>query len=283
MPTQLDQILERAESLPRLDNTTTRLITVINDPGSSITQIVDTIRYDAAITTELLKRCNSAYFGIERKITSIDDAARYLGADKLMQLVLAAHSQSMLSPAQSGYGLTPGALWTHSVGVALGAAALGQRLKLPDRGLLFTAGLLHDVGKVILNEHVGEAYAQIVERVQRERQSFVEAEREILGYTHSEVGGLVAERWNLPEPIVLAVRHHHEPSAVRPANPIVDVTHLADVACLLLGIGGGDDGQMYRADAGATTRYELQEHDIDLIGAGVVSELRSVQEIFESS
>lgn len=282
MPTQLDQVLERVEGLPRLDDTTSRLINVINDPSSSMADIVDTIRYDTSLTTELLKRCNSAYFGLERKITSIDDAARFLGTAKLMHLVMAAHSHSLFSPPQSGYGLPPGALWVHSVGVAIGSATLAERLKLPDRGILFTAGLLHDVGKIILNELVGEVYAQIIELVRDRRFTFTDAERELLGYTHAEVGGIVAERWNLPDPIVLAVRYHHEPAAVNPPNPIVDVVHLADVACLLLGIGGGDDGQMYRADTEVIARYGLHEHDIEMIGAGVVAELKSVREVFET-
>ena len=121
---QLDELLEHAASLPKLPNTTLRLIHVVNDPGSTVQQIVDTIRYDQTITTELLRLCNSAYFGLSHTVASIDDAVRFIGTAKLLQLVMAAHTQALMGPEQVGYGLPPGALWTHSVGVALGCLSL---------------------------------------------------------------------------------------------------------------------------------------------------------------
>lgn len=280
MTTRMDDILARVERLPRLPGATLRLIQVVHDPGSSMRDIVNTIRYDAAVTTDVLKRCNSAFCGVERRVTSIDDAATLLGAAQLVQIALASHTRAMLSRAQPGYGLPPGALWANSVAVAIGAAALGQRLKFAQGGLLFTAGLLHDVGKIILNEHVATEYAEIARRVASERVSFCDAEREVLGCTHAEVGAQIAERWGLPAEIIQCMRYHHEPSALIPPEPCVDVVHLADVTCILLGIGGGDDGQMYRADEGAIERTGLGEREFESIGALIVGELKNIQHAF---
>jgi putative nucleotidyltransferase with HDIG domain len=278
---KLDELVRETESLPKLPDTTFRLMRVLKNPASTVRQIVDVIRYDQTVTTRLLRLCNSAYFGLSRQIVSIDDAVRYMGTAKLMKLVMTAHSQALLAPEQTGYGLPPGALWSHSVAVALGCEVVADQLGMEERGTLFTVGLLHDIGKTVLNEHVGTEYATIVERVNEQRISFDEAEREVLGVTHSEVGELVAKRWNLPQPIPRCIRYHHEPASSPRTDASIDVVHIADAACLLFGIGGGDDGQMYRVDEAVLERTGLREADVERIGAGVVAELKVVQEHFK--
>jgi putative nucleotidyltransferase with HDIG domain len=193
---------------------------------------------------------------------------------------MASHTQALLSPPQEGYGLRPGALWTHSVAVALAAQAVAKRLRLLEKGVLFTAGLLHDVGKVLLNEYVATEYEQIAARVSQHQLSFIEAEQQILGFTHPEIGGRVAERWGLPEPIQRCIRHHHEPDALSLPDPLVDTIHLADAVCLLMGLGGGDESLLYRAQPAVVARYALATHDIESIGAEVVVELKAVEALF---
>lgn len=276
----LDQIAERVETLPRLPDTTFRLLQVANDPKSSVGQMVEVIRYDQTITAELLRLCNSAHFGLSRPIVSLDDAICYVGTAKLLQLVLAAHTRAMLNRAQEGYGLPPGALWTNSVGVALGAHLFALRFGLEDSGLAFTAGLLHDVGKIVLNEYVAAEYAQIARRVAEEKISFLEAERAVLGFTHAEIGERVAQRWDLPAAIVRCIRYHHEPERLAPPDPLVDVVHLADAICLLMGVGVGDDGLLYRAHPDVLARHQLTARDLEGIGAEVVLELKTVRKMF---
>lgn len=278
----LSRVLEKIDALPRLPDTMLRLMQVLRDPNAAFDQIVDTIRYDQAVTTEVLRRCNSAFFGISRNITSIDEAAKHVGAARLLQIVSAAHARSLLGPEQTGYGLAPGALWEHSVAVAIGAEKIGEKRRL-DVGTLFTAGLLHDFGKVLLNEFVRDEFAHIVDIVSRERIPFTQAEERIFGSNHAEVGALVAERWGLPDAIVRCIRHHHDPSALAPPDPLVDAVHVADCTCLLLGIGGGDDGTMYRADPAALARGGYHERDLEALGAEIVAELRAVQEVFTTA
>jgi putative nucleotidyltransferase with HDIG domain len=276
----LDRVMEAVDTLPRLPQTTLKLVQVIHNPRSTIRQIVELIRYDQTMTTELLKLCNSAYVGLARKVASLDEAVRFLGTAKVLQLLVTAHSRTMLSKPQDGYGLPAGALWRHSVAVALAAQLVARRNTAPESGVLFTAGLLHDVGKVLLNEFVSREYAEIAARVQAEQVSFFEAERAALGVTHAEIGAAIAERWGLHADLVRCIRHHHEPGELPEPDMLVDIVHVADGIATTFGVGCGDDGLLYRADEAAVERCGLESLDIDALGAELVCELRSVEEMF---
>lgn len=278
--TRMDEILDRVAAIQPLPDTVMKLINVVNDPKSTIDDIIEVIRYDQAVTTQMLRICNSAYFAVSREIDSLNDAIRMLGTIKILQLVMAVHSNSLLAKQQSGYGLEPGILWKHSVGVAITATWFAERLHYPNSNLAFTAGLLHDVGKTILNEYVGREFAEIVRRVSDENLSFSEAEHAVLGFSHEEIGAKVAEKWQVPEHITLCIRYHHEPKELTPPDPLVDAVYLANCVCLLLGIGLGSDGLSYRADHVIMERYNLRESDLELAGTQMMLELKRVTQMF---
>ncbi|MCK4658130.1 MAG: HDOD domain-containing protein [Phycisphaerae bacterium] len=280
---QIDRILEQIETLPPLPDTAMKLVAVVNEPSSTMDDIVEAVKYDPAVTTEVLRLCNSAYFGLSRKVTSLNDAMVYLGTVKVLQLVMAVHTGTLLRKPQVGYGLEPGVLWKHSVAVALASAAVGQKLRLPYTGLLFTAGLLHDIGKVILNQYVAEEFTEIARRVTQDKLTFLEAEQQVLGFSHAEIGGRLAEKWQLPEPIVRCVYHHHSPAAINPPDPLVDAVYVANTICLLLGIGLGEDGLSYRADEEVMRRHTLTERDLETIGLQITIDLKQVEQMFDNS
>lgn len=276
----VEEIVDRVGSLPPLPDTVLKLMNVMADPHSTVDNIVDTIKYDQAVTGEMLRLCNSAYFGLSRKVTSLNDAMVYLGTVKVLHLVMSVHTNSMFAREQKGYGLEPGVLWRHSVAVALASTLVAQRLKLADTNLVFTAGLLHDIGKVVLNEYVADEFVEIIRHVTDDHMSFVEAEHQVLGFSHEEVGAMIAEKWKLPDAIVRCIRFHHEPAKLDPPDILVDTVYLADCLCLLLGIGLGEDGLCYRADPAVMERHELHERDLELIGAQMMTELRRIEELF---
>ena len=277
---RIDEILAQVGEIKPLPGTVLKLIQVVNDPRSTVNDIVETIRYDQAATTHMLRLCNSAYWGLPREIHSLNEAIRFLGMMKVLQLVMAIHSNALLSRGQAGYSLPPGVLWKHSVAVALASSAFAQRVKLENANAAFTAGLLHDIGKVVLNEHVAEEFREIVTRITEQKVGFTDAEREVLGFSHAEIGARVAEKWQLPDAIARCVRYHHEPGEIDPPDPLVDTVYLADCICLLLGIGLGSDGLSYHADEAVAERYNLAEQDLEIIGAQVMTELKRVEQTF---
>lgn len=278
--TNTTDILASVKSLAPLPQTAMKLMQVINDPHAGVDDIIEAIRYDQAVTSAMLRICNSAYSGISRKINSLNDALVYLGAAKVLQLVMSVHAKTMFAAPQRGYGLEPGVLWKHSVSVALAASAFATRLDLVDTAPAYTAGLLHDIGKVVLNEYVAEEFTEIIRRVHENNVSFIEAEQEVLGCSHQEIGALLAEQWQLPEAIVRCIRYHHTPGHLNPPDALVDTVHLANCVCLMLGIGVGDDGLFTRADAEVMQRHGLREHDLEAISMETLTELKRVQALF---
>ena len=279
----MDDILDSVGSLPPLPDTALRLMGVLNDPRSTLDDIVEVIRYDQSVTSEVLRLCNSAYFGISRQVTSLNEAMLRLGTVKVLQMVMSVHTNSMLRQEQEGYGLERGVLWRHSVAVALASSIVAQRIDLPNANLVFTAGLLHDIGKVVLSQYVASEFAEIVRLVTDESQSFSEAEERVLGFSHEQIGAVVSEQWRLPEPIVRCIRYHHEPGALEPPDPLVDTVYLANTVCLLLGIGLGTDGLCHRADEAVMERHNLCEQDLELVSLQLMTELKSVEQSFAES
>ncbi|HRX83785.1 MAG TPA: HDOD domain-containing protein [Phycisphaerae bacterium] len=273
---ELSVLLDRIDALPPLPATSVRLINVIGDPSASVTDIVEVIKYDQALTSEVLRLCNSAYFGLSRQIASLNDAMVCLGTLKLLQLVMSVHANAMLTLPQEGYGLEAGMLWRQSVATALAAADFAKRVRYQNVNLAFTAGLLHDIGKIVLSRHVAEEFTAILAQVNEKKCTFVEAEREVLGFDHTQVGGLVAERWKLPEAIVRCIKYQYEPQRLNPPDALVDVVYLGNCVCLMMGIALGTDGLTYRADDAVAARYKLAEPDLEAVGMSMFSELERI-------
>ncbi len=275
----VESILEQVGTLPPLPSTSVRLMNVIADPKATLEEIVEVIKYDQALTVRVLKLCNSSYFGLSRQVTSLNEAMIRLGTVKILQMVMSIHTGAILSKEQEGYDLSQGMLWRHSVAVALGSAAFAKRLGLPNTSLSFTAGLLHDIGKVVLSKYVADEFTEIIRRVMEENKAFSTAEREVLGYDHTQIGAMIAEQWQLPEAIVHCIRYHHNPEGFNPPDALVDTVYLSNCVCLLMGIGLGTDGLSYVADSAVAERHGMGEQDLEKIGLQIVSELHNLPEI----
>jgi putative nucleotidyltransferase with HDIG domain len=279
----MEDIIARIGEIQPLPGAVLHLISVVNDPKSTVSDIVDTIRYDQALTARMLRICNSAYFGLSREVESLEDAMRILGTLKVLQMVMAVHTGVLLKRGQDGYGLEPGVLWKQSVAVAIASTLFAERTRPTNVGLTFTAGLLHDIGKVVLNEYVAGQFMAIVQLVSEKQVSFLEAERQVLGFSSTEIGARMAEKWKLPESIIRCIRYHRTPGELNPPDILVDTVYLANTVCMLCGVGLGTDGLAYPADPLVMERYHLKESDLETVGAEMLIDLKRVQTMFAES
>jgi putative nucleotidyltransferase with HDIG domain len=225
---------------------------------------VKLIEYDQSITANILRISNSAYFGTRHKIKTIHDAVVYLGQQNLIHVIQTAGASRFYRKASEGYVLQAHDLWKHSVAVAVMSQILSQQGLQRVDPTLYTAALLHDIGKVFLGEYVRESLQKIEELVEQKGYSFLEGEKEILGVDHAALGGMIALHWNFPEEIREGIAYHHEPGLLEEKENLLPwLIHLADQLCLMIGVDGGVDGLAYNGLEESLTRFNLKSKDLE--------------------
>jgi putative nucleotidyltransferase with HDIG domain len=265
--------------LPAFPATVHKVTSLINNPDSSLSELVEVIRLDQAITANILRMCNSAYFGLRHKVDNVHDAIMYLGKQNVVRAVMAAGVSRFFKDAP-GYEAEAKNLWEHAVGSALMSQILARKILKREDSILFTAALLHDIGKVILGEFVSEKYHEIKNVMSVRSCSFLEAEEEVLGINHAGIGGAITAAWNFPQDIQQAIANHHRPDR-HPAttNPMPWLIHLADQGCLMMGIGWGTDGLSYHGFDEAMSQFRLTQKDFEEAMTLLVPELNSAREL----
>ncbi len=259
----LEKILKGVHELPPFPVVIQRVLQLVDDPRSSAQDVVKVIQYDPSITADVLRLCNSSYFGLGRTVDSLREALVRIGFNQLLEIILSRESVQLYEKACQGYDLDQGALWRHSVACALLSGIVAQRLNREASPATFTAALLHDIGKTVLSQFVRDYFEEVRDLTQKRRLSFVEAEREVLGIDHAELGGRITELWRFPQGIVSPIRYHHTPFLTRENPDAVQLIYLCDTVALMTGIGGGADGLSYRAHGEVMKQYQLKGKDIE--------------------
>lgn len=262
--TSLETIVEAVNDLPALPHVVIKVMELTEDPNSTAQDINAALNQDQGMTAKVLRLANSAFYGFPRRISTVTDATVFLGFKTVRSIVMAASVSDILSQEIEGYALAPGELWKHSQSVAMAARFVAKKAKYGIVDVAYTAGLLHDIGKVILNNNIKEAYHEVVERVMTENIPFMEAENQVLGFDHATVGARIAEKWNLPAELVEAIAFHHNPEKAQVNKNLTSIVHVADAVCLAMGIGIGIDGMLYPFSQEALDMLKMNESEIDL-------------------
>ncbi|MFA6988910.1 MAG: HDOD domain-containing protein [Candidatus Gastranaerophilaceae bacterium] len=264
MTKKLDKLVSQIDKLPNLFNVGVLVLKKMEDPETQAKDLAKFISIDQALTTQILKVCNSAQYGFSRKISNLQEAITKLGFKTLKSIIFVSISQGVLRRDVAGYGLEKDALWLNSITTAFYAKKIAQISKYKDPDTAFTAGLLKDMGKIIINQHVMECHKDIFEKVEKQQITFYDAEIDILGYSHAEIGARVAANWNFPEELVSSIRYHHKPAEYNGDNKevkqLVYIVHLADIMTILAGSGIGADGMMYTLDMSTFEVLELNSN-----------------------
>jgi len=210
---ELQAMVSKLQALPSLPSLYFEVTSELEKSEPSITRIARLISQDMAMTAKMLQLVNSAFFGLRGEVSSSLQAVQLLGLDTLRALVLSTHvfdrfRSELVGEAETSY------LWTHSLVAASFAKHIAAFEKASRRTIedCFTAGLLHDAGKLILSFSMNSKYARVLEVVRKQGCGLLEAEREVLGCNHAEVAAYLLGSWGLPEAVVEGVAWHHDPS-----------------------------------------------------------------------
>jgi putative nucleotidyltransferase with HDIG domain len=275
-----NDILAKVRTVPSIPSVVVKLRQYLSDPDISFAELAKVIEYDPGLTANLLQLANSAYFGWSGKIKTVKEAITRLGTNRIFQMVLCMSVAPLVRKPVKGYDLESDGLWKHSIAVAICAEQLGKILKISNFEEAFTAGLLHDMGKVLLGTFVDVDVEPIKDLVKNEGMSFNEAERRVLGIDHAEAAAELLQYWKLPENMVAAARWHHNPElADEKHREIVDLVHVADILCIRMGWGIGTDGPLYCVNEEAEERLgvndQVEDEVTDRVGAAI-DELKDI-------
>ena len=275
----LDKIMAKVDAFPSIPGSTVKLLKMLEDSETPVQAIEDVLRLDPGMTANVLKLTNSAYFGLPSKVGSVKRAVMLLGMKKIKQLVMASCMGTVMDRSIPGYDLPAGELWRHSIAVSVAAEGLSRELKLNETEDIFTAALVHDVGKLILGQFIQEDLAA-VQTAAGNDMSFEVAEREVLGTDHAEVGARILSQWSLPDDLVHAVRWHHNPEGADASRRTTDIVHVANVLCLMIGIGVGREGLQYVPSPEVTRRLGLKSLTLERVASQTLQWIEALSDLF---
>lgn len=260
------ELPEALRQLPPLPQVLVRALALARDGGTGRADLARVIALDQGLTGYFLRLVNSAYYGLARRITSLDEAIGYLGHEAVAQAIFAFAAGPALSRPLPAYMLERYGLWQHSVAVAQGSDWVAAGRGLGPSSEAYVAGLLHDVGKLALDLMVNRQ-PQWGGAAEGEAEAWPEVERQVAGREHSEVGAVLVRSWNLPDRVIEAVAYHHAPDKATLDPRFAAAVHVADAAALMAGIGVGVDGLRYPLSAEATRLLDWTGEEMaELVG-----------------
>ena len=270
-----DKILKSVKELPPMPQVVIKTQQLIADSNADVKKIADTIETDQGIATKVLKVANSSFYGMSGKISSISHASVVLGHKILGEVVTLAGAEGILDGELAGYGYDSKDLWKHSLAVALGSKIISNS-KNPDLAKeAHMAGLIHDVGKIILDSHIVEKKAEIESFMEKEEKTFLDAESQYFGFNHAEIASEVCKKWNFPESISFAIKYHHQPGN-SDGNELSYILHMADYIAILSGIGYDSDDILYELEEGTMDYLKIASEDVSEIVLQVTESVNQI-------
>ncbi len=232
-----EKLIQEIKEIPPLPDIVVKVLKMTRNPDVSAPELTKVISQDQALTGNILRLCNSSYYGLPRVVSSLTQAVMYLGFYTVRNLVLTCSVAHLYSSDKKIYGYTEGGLWFHAVASAMGSEILCKRIRPDIHDTAFTAGLLHDIGQIIMGIRIKDTADTIVELMTQGGMSEVEAEKEAVGFSHDELGGMIADHWNFPEELVHAIRWHHFPEKAETKSLLTAIVHISNSIVLDLGYG----------------------------------------------
>jgi HD-like signal output (HDOD) protein len=229
--------LESIRELQTIPTTINKILQEISDPNANMDKIANLIMNDQVLTVGVMKLVNSSYFALSKKITSLRHGIVLLGLKKIRDIVLTTimldhfHIDSSI--------LNRNHFWSHALGCAKGTSFLEPANNKISSDMFYVAGLIHDIGELILAQYFPDEFRLIYETAQHESVDLFQTEKEILGITHCDIGEKFAIRWNFPTPIINAIKYHHFPEQAGGDQLIAAVINLSDLFARLLGLNYG--------------------------------------------
>jgi putative nucleotidyltransferase with HDIG domain len=271
-------LMQRIENLAPMPVTAQRLLSVLHDENVSLSEIARIVEFDEALVSNTLRVANSVYFSRTNPVTSARAAVVRLGTTNLFNLILGQHLRQISIPAPL-YDLTENELWFHSTVASLAVDEIARTSPVEIPQVARIAALVHDVGKLIIVRYFKNDFRSVLAHAEETGKTFVEAEREVLGCDHAEVGAEVAREWGFPDEVRYAIEYHHSEPPEGP-TPVLDAVVIANLVAKTMAAGLGAEGFDFKIDEGSRRRLELDFGKFCRICSQVEDQMQQVKTAF---
>ncbi len=245
MPLPILQTIENISSIPTLPTVIERLTRLLQNPKTSAEEVGKAITTDQALASKVLKLVNSAFYGFPGRISTITHAIVILGFSTVKNVVLTASIFDAFRNKREGMaGFDLENFWLHSIACGAASSSIAKQIGSSEKEECFIAGLVHDIGKLILCQYLPDEFSLALRHSAENRQLLYDSEKKLFDSTHEQIGGYLAERWNLPTSLQNAVKYHHRPSPTHDHYLITAAVHCADILVRALDYGNGGDSQI---------------------------------------
>ncbi len=268
------KILNRIKDLPAMPKIIYKAREVMGNPMSGFKEIAEVIETDQAIAAKVLQVANSAYYGMSGMVSSIHQATVVLGHKVLEQVITMVSATSLLGNHLKGYRMGSGTLWQHSLAVALCSRLIAKDRAPTLENDAFSVGLIHDAGKLALDRYLLERKAQ-VDQALAAGVNFLEVEKQVLGFDHTELASELCAKWKLPENHVSAMRFHHDPGSSK-GNQLAYIIHTANHIAQQSGIGSSFDATQYELDPEALAFLSLDQEDLAIYTKAMIEAVNQI-------
>lgn len=234
---KIDRIKQKLRDIPSLPEVVSRVMELVQDPKSSAAQLSKVISHDPGLTSRVLRLVNSAYYGFPKQISSIQHAIMILGFTTMRGLVLSSSIFKIFAPKTDGIiFLDYKKFWKHSLMTAIASKEIAKFLYFQQDDDIFSAAILHDIGKIILDQYDHENYINVLKTPLKDRQmeNVIPFEEEFCGVNHCDIGYMVAEAWNLPESIANVVKFHHDPLNAGKFMFLTSIVYIANITSTII-------------------------------------------------
>jgi len=275
MAKDLRSIVKKIAELPTLPQVVTVILSLIDSPDSSAEDINKVMEKDPSLVGKILKLVNSAYYGLPNKVNSVRQAIVILGFSTVKSLAISASVFDMFDSSRES-GFSREEFWTHSIGCGCVARLVGHREPGVDQETAFVVALLHDIGKMVLDQYSPQEFDSIIHLAKERSLSFEEAEKEILQDTgHAEIGAWVAEQWKLSPELINAIHHHHQVSALEDhgTKVLAAVCRFSNFICQKRQVGASGNFNEPMMDGDAWATLSLEKEDLPKLVEAVNQEL----------
>lgn len=252
---------------------------VLESPECSLVTVGEAIEKEPDLTARLLRLANSSFYGFSSRLTTVTEAISLIGIQQVQDLILASSIISQFNGMAAEF-VSMESFWQHSISCGIGCRLLAMEKRLPKADKFFVAGLLHDLGRLVLFSRAPQSAQKVFELYHQERLLLTEAENRVLGFDHQQIAAAVMQLWRFPNNLVQAVGCHHQPEASDIARMEASVVHLADHLINALQIGSSGERFTPPLNQRAWETLGLPTTVLPGIVAGIESQLDAVQDVF---